>query len=69
MAAQAHKVAAMMMRVLNVTSMLSAYQAEHFDDMTEVPDTSMQDEITTVADIILRVQRSMSRLWGTVWQC
>lgn len=40
------------MRVLNVTSMLSAYQAELFDVMTEVPDTSVWDDNTTITDYL-----------------
>ena len=57
MTERAYKAAALTVRALNVTSMLSAYQAELFDDIADVPDCSAWDEITTIADICLRVQR------------
>ncbi len=52
------------LRELNVTSMLSAYQAELFDDMAAVPETSVWDEITTIVDISLRVQRCVVQIVG-----
>ncbi|KAK7901815.1 hypothetical protein WMY93_018584 [Mugilogobius chulae] len=57
MAERAYKAAALSVRALNVTSMLTAYQAKLFDDMTQVPNVTAWDDITTVSDLCLRVQR------------
>lgn len=54
---RAYKAAALSVRALNVTSMLTAYQAELCEDMSDVPNPAIWDDITTVSDICLRVQR------------
>ncbi len=56
MTERAYKAAALTVRTFNVTSMLSAYQSELFDDTVDVPDPSVWDEITTIADICCAVQ-------------
>ncbi len=40
-----------MVRALNVTSMLTAYQLGLFGDLANVSKTSMWDEITSIMDI------------------
>ena len=57
MTERAYKAAALTVRAFNITSMLSAYQAELLDDIADVPVCSAWYEITTIADICLRVQR------------
>lgn len=64
MTERAYKAAALSVRALNVTSMLTAYQAELFEDMSDVPNTSVWEDITTVTDICLRVQRCAVQAMG-----
>uniref|UniRef100_A0A1A8IW28 Uncharacterized protein n=1 Tax=Nothobranchius kuhntae TaxID=321403 RepID=A0A1A8IW28_NOTKU len=54
---RAYKAAAISVRALNVSSMLSAYQAELCEDMNTKPDPEVWEEITVLTDICLRVQR------------
>lgn len=56
MTERAYKAAALMVKPLNVTSMLTAYQVELFDDMIYLPNISMWDERTKIHGC-WRVQR------------
>ena len=62
MTKQAYKAAALTVRALNITYMLSAYQAELFDVIADMPKTSIWEKITTIADICLRF--ALYRRWG-----
>lgn len=64
MTERAYRAAALSVRALNVTSMLTAYQAELFEDMSNVPNPAVWDDITTVSDICLRVQRCAVQAMG-----
>ncbi|XP_029973330.1 uncharacterized protein LOC115407110 [Salarias fasciatus] len=64
MTERAYRAAALAVRALNVSSMLSAYQAELFEDMATKPDPAVWDEITVITDICLRVQRCAVQATG-----
>lgn len=53
-----YKVTALNMRALNVLSLLTAYQAELFEDFTQTQDPSFMEEIPVITDFCLRVQHS-----------
>ncbi|KAF7656793.1 hypothetical protein LDENG_00036260 [Lucifuga dentata] len=60
---RAYKVAALLVRALNVTSMLTAYQVGLFDDVTDTLQTSVWEDIT-ITDICLRVQHCAVQAMG-----
>ena len=64
MTEQAYKAAALSVRALNVSSMLTAYQAELCEDMANKPEPAVWDEITVITDICLRVQRCAVQATG-----
>lgn len=57
MTERAYKAVALSVRALNVTSLLTAYQAELQDEMTANPGQVQWDEICIVTDLSLRLQR------------
>ena len=64
MTERAYRAAALCARALNVSSMLTAYQAELCEDMSTRPDPAVWEEITVITDICLRVQRCAVQATG-----
>ena len=64
MTERAYKAAALSVRALNVSSMLTAYQAELCADMTVKPEPAVWEEIMAITDICLRVQRCAVQATG-----
>lgn len=57
MTERAYKAAALAVRALNVSSMVTAYQADLCEDMATNPDLVVWEEITVIMDICLYVPR------------
>ncbi|KAK5915482.1 hypothetical protein CesoFtcFv8_001068 [Champsocephalus esox] len=66
MTERAYKAAALSARALNVSSMLTAYQAELCEDLSSDSGPATLDEIAAVTDICLRVQRCAVQATGKV---
>ncbi|KAK5933730.1 hypothetical protein CgunFtcFv8_014189 [Champsocephalus gunnari] len=64
MTERAYKAAALSARALNVSSLLTAYQAELCEDMSSRPEPAVWDEIAAITDICLRVQRCAVQAMG-----
>ena len=60
----AYKAAAFSARALNVSSLLTAYQAELCEDMSSRPEPAVWDKIAAITDICLRVQRCAVQATG-----
>ncbi|KAK5915385.1 hypothetical protein CesoFtcFv8_000978 [Champsocephalus esox] len=57
MTEKSYKAAALSARALNMSSLLTAYQAELCEDLLGSPGAATLDEMAAVTDICLRVQR------------
>ncbi|KAK5927106.1 hypothetical protein CgunFtcFv8_022628 [Champsocephalus gunnari] len=66
MTERAYKAAALSARALNVSSMLTAYQAELCEDLSSDSGPATLDEIAAVTDICFRVQRCAVQATGKV---
>ncbi|KAK5921115.1 hypothetical protein CgunFtcFv8_024848 [Champsocephalus gunnari] len=66
MTERAYRAAALSARALNVSSMLTAYQAELCEDMSSNPGPATLDEIAAVTDICLLVQRCAVQATGKI---
>ncbi|XP_010764772.1 uncharacterized protein [Notothenia coriiceps] len=66
MTERAYKAAALSDRALNISSLLTAYQAELCEDLSSKPGPAVWDEIAAITDICLRVQRCAVQATGKV---
>nr|XP_010769141.1 PREDICTED: uncharacterized protein LOC104945202 [Notothenia coriiceps] len=66
MTERAYKATALSARALNVSSLLTAYQAELCEDLSSKPGPAVWDEIAAITDICLRVQRCAVQATGKV---
>lgn len=58
------RAAALKPRALNVLSLLTAYQAELFQDYMQAHDLAILDEIPAITDLCLRIQRCAVQATG-----
>uniref|UniRef100_A0A0F8CZ58 Uncharacterized protein n=1 Tax=Larimichthys crocea TaxID=215358 RepID=A0A0F8CZ58_LARCR len=61
---KAYKTVVLSARVLNVLSLLTAYQAELYEDFVPTQDPVAWEEITVITDLCLCVQRCAARATG-----
>ncbi|KAK5909543.1 hypothetical protein CesoFtcFv8_003464 [Champsocephalus esox] len=66
MTKKSYKATALSARALNVSSLLTAYQAELGEDLSGSPGAATLDEMAAVTDICLRVQRCAVQATGKV---
>ncbi|KAK5935061.1 hypothetical protein CgunFtcFv8_020456 [Champsocephalus gunnari] len=66
MTEKSYKAAALSARALNVSSLLTTYQAELCEDLSGNPGAATLDEMAAVTDICLRVQRCAVQATGKV---
>ncbi|KAK5922441.1 hypothetical protein CgunFtcFv8_019703 [Champsocephalus gunnari] len=64
MTERSYRAAALSARALNVSSLLTAYQAELCEDLSSNPGPAVLDEMAAVTDICLRVQRCAVQATG-----
>ncbi|KAK5906308.1 hypothetical protein CgunFtcFv8_002189 [Champsocephalus gunnari] len=64
MTEKSYRAAALSARALNVSSLLTAYQAELCEDLSGNPGAATLDEMAAVTDICLRVQRCAVQATG-----